>query len=39
MDGSSVGMVLRDGVLSGMTIPPALPEWLREPDIDFYASE
>ena len=40
MDGSSsVGMVPRDGVLSGITIPAALPEWLREADIDFYASE
>ena len=40
MDGSSsVGMVPRDGVLSGMTIPATLPEWLCEADIDFYASE
>jgi pimeloyl-ACP methyl ester carboxylesterase len=39
-DGGSVGMVPRDGgILSGMTIPAALPGWLREADIDFYASE
>jgi pimeloyl-ACP methyl ester carboxylesterase len=39
-DGGTVGMVPRDGgILSGMTIPAALPGWLREADIDFYASE
>ena len=38
--GGNVGMVPRDGgVLSGLTIPAALPEWLRETDIDFYAGE
>jgi len=38
--GGGVGMVPRDGgVLSGMIIPATLPEWLREADIDFYASE
>ena len=36
---SSVGMVPRDGVLRGITIPATLPEWLCEADIDFYASE
>jgi pimeloyl-ACP methyl ester carboxylesterase len=38
--GGSVGMVLRDGgVLSGLSVPAALPDWLSEADIDFYASE
>jgi pimeloyl-ACP methyl ester carboxylesterase len=38
--GGSVGMVPRNGsVLTGMMIPAALPAWLREADIDFYASE
>jgi pimeloyl-ACP methyl ester carboxylesterase len=39
-DGGSVGMVPRDGgILSGMTIPAALPAWLNEADIDFYVGE
>jgi pimeloyl-ACP methyl ester carboxylesterase len=38
--GGSVGMVPRNGsVLTGRMIPAALPAWLREADIDFYASE
>jgi pimeloyl-ACP methyl ester carboxylesterase len=38
--GGSVGLVPRDGgVLSGLTVPAALPAWLHEADIDFYASE
>jgi pimeloyl-ACP methyl ester carboxylesterase len=36
----SVGMVPRNGsILAGMMMPAALPAWLREADIDFYASE
>jgi pimeloyl-ACP methyl ester carboxylesterase len=38
--GGSVGMVPRNGsILTGMMMPAALPAWLREADIDFYASE
>jgi pimeloyl-ACP methyl ester carboxylesterase len=38
--GGIVGMVPRDGgALSGLAVPAALPAWLSEADIDFYASE
>jgi pimeloyl-ACP methyl ester carboxylesterase len=34
-----VGMVPRDGVLSGRPTPTTLPNWLTEADIDFYVRE
>ena len=34
-----VGMVPRDGVLSGRPTPSSLPNWLTEADIDFYVRE
>jgi pimeloyl-ACP methyl ester carboxylesterase len=38
--GGGVGMVLRDGgFLAGMPSPAALPAWLSEADVDFYAGE
>jgi pimeloyl-ACP methyl ester carboxylesterase len=38
--GSTVGMVDRkSGLLAAMTNPPALPAWLTEADLDFYAAE
>jgi pimeloyl-ACP methyl ester carboxylesterase len=37
---SDVGMVPRNGgFLTGMPSPPALPAWLTEADVDFYAAE
>jgi len=38
--GGGVGMVPRQGgFLSGLTVPTALPGWLTEADVDFYAAE
>jgi pimeloyl-ACP methyl ester carboxylesterase len=37
--GGPVGMVPRDGVLSGRPTPTTLPNWLTEADVDFYVSE
>jgi epoxide hydrolase A/B len=37
--GDPVGMVPRDGVLSGRPTPATLPDWLTEADFDFYVRE
>jgi pimeloyl-ACP methyl ester carboxylesterase len=37
--GGPVGIVPRDGVLSGRPTPATLPDWLREADFDFYVRE
>jgi pimeloyl-ACP methyl ester carboxylesterase len=37
--GGPVGMVPRDGVLSGRPTPATLPNWLTEADLDFYVRE
>ena len=36
---SGVGLVPKEGFLSRIPDPPALPAWLTETDIDFYAGE